>query len=156
MNEEPLAESVTSCCLHDKHLIYTTASCDLVFVPLSFFSSSSSVKSSSSMSMAATNDQRLLERGAQLVTAPLNDQKVVLLLPRGNLEILHPQLLVVHLCCSLLSCSKYLDVLLTMRKHKIDMNLLHDYDPRSFAENVEKIVKEVNKCCVAECSTWML
>ncbi|EKX33336.1 hypothetical protein GUITHDRAFT_120499 [Guillardia theta CCMP2712] len=144
VNEEPLAESVTSCCLHDKHLIYTTASCDLVFVPLSFFSSSSSVKSSSSMSMAATNDQRLLERGAQLVTAPLNDQKVVLLLPRGNLEILHPQSLVVHHCCSLLSCSKYLDVLLTMRKHKIDMNLLHDYDPRSFAENVEKIVKEVN------------
>ena len=53
-------------------------------------------------------------------------------MPRGNLEVLHPQLLVVRRTCALLSARNYLAALSLMRKHKVDMNVLVDYDPAAF------------------------
>ena len=57
--------------------------------------------------------------GAVLVAAPNEDLRVVLAMPRGNLEILHPQLLVVRHVCALLAVRDYLAALTLMRKHKV-------------------------------------
>jgi elongator complex protein 1 len=50
-------------------------------------------------------DERQLERGSRLVTTVTNQTAVVLQLPRGNLEIIHPRALVIGKICDFLRVS---------------------------------------------------
>lgn len=120
---ETLAEGVTSLTIHEgRLLLITTAACRLQAYQIDDGSSTSSPS-------LLCDDGRMLERGAVLVAAPDEDQRVLMSMPRGNLEVMHPQLLVVRRTCALLAAQNYLGAVSLMRKHKVDMNLLVDFDP---------------------------
>ena len=123
---ETLAEGVTSLTLHERRLLLiTTAASRLQAFEIHH------VPGAGAPSLLS-DDGRMLERGAVLVAAPDEDQRVVMSMPRGNLEVMHPQLLVVRRTSALLAARDYLGALSLMRKHKVDMNLLVDYDPAAF------------------------
>ncbi|RTG88917.1 elongator complex protein 1 [Schistosoma bovis] len=66
-----------------------------------------------------------IESGAIIVTAIPNDTKVILQMPRGNLEEIHPPVKM-------------------MRRHRINFNLLHDYNPNLFLSNVKQFLQSID------------
>lgn len=88
---------------------------------------------------------RLLERGARIVaTSAGTDIKVVLQMPRGNLETIAPRALVLASARELLSCRAYSRALELLRRHRVDLNFIVDFDPDAFRENVAQFVSQVN------------
>ncbi|KAH8872242.1 Elongator complex protein 1 [Schistosoma japonicum] len=68
-----------------------------------------------------------IESGSVIVTAIPNDTKVILQMPRGNLEEIHPRALAVKM----------------MRRHRINFNLVHDHNPNLFLSNINGFLQSV-------------
>lgn len=73
---------------------------------------------------------RRLERGSKIVTVVPHDSKVVLQMPRGNLETIHPRALVLSMVRRDLDALEFKSAFVTMRKHRINLNLIHDHNPK--------------------------
>ncbi|VDD76039.1 unnamed protein product [Mesocestoides corti] len=86
---------------------------------------------------------RALELGASLVTAVPGGTKVVLQMPRGNLEDVHPRALVFNYLTPLFDSLRHAEAVETMRRHRINFNLLYDYNPRKFLSNVHNFVHQL-------------
>ncbi|THD21419.1 Elongator complex protein 1 [Fasciola hepatica] len=84
-----------------------------------------------------------VETGAILVRAPPDDTKVVLQMPRGNLEEVHPRALVLSHLSSLLDNNQYAEALGTMRRHRVSLNLLHDHNPSVFCANLNTFLNQL-------------
>uniref|UniRef100_UPI00358E7191 elongator complex protein 1 n=1 Tax=Myxine glutinosa TaxID=7769 RepID=UPI00358E7191 len=86
---------------------------------------------------------RKLERGSRIVTAVSGDTKVVLQMPRGNLETIHPRPLV------LAQIGRWLDKLMfkeafdCTRKQRVNLNFIYDYNPKAFLDNVEMFLQQI-------------
>jgi len=82
-------------------------------------------------------EPRQLERGSQIVAVVSSEPpKIVLQLPRGNLEVVVPRALTLPFCFQLIHDKKYGLALDVMRQTKIDMNLLVDFHPLNFLDNI--------------------
>ena len=137
----------TSFCIHKEYLLYTTSSHKLVFV--SKFSRITDLQKNTVLVNTNTKSYnkeicRSVERGARLVVVTPYDTKVVMQLPRGNLEIIHPRPLVISFVKSNLDHLKYKEAFVLMRKHRINLNLIHDHNSAKFFENVTSFVQELN------------
>lgn len=64
-------------------------------------------------------------------------------MPRGNLETIHPRGLLLEHIKSLLNNKEYLEAFLICRKNRLDLNLLIDYDPHSFVENISMALSQI-------------
>ncbi|KER22921.1 hypothetical protein T265_14754, partial [Opisthorchis viverrini] len=84
-----------------------------------------------------------IETGAVLVTAVPTGTAVVLQMPRGNLEQVHPRALVLTHLADLLNSGNYTEALLLMRRHRVNMNLLHDHNPSTFRKNIGILLQQV-------------
>ncbi len=58
------------------------------------------------------------------------DSRVVLQMPRGNLETIYPRALVLSSVRRALDRVDYKSAFVAMRKHRINLNLLHDHHPQ--------------------------
>ncbi|CAH8592942.1 unnamed protein product [Schistosoma haematobium] len=85
-----------------------------------------------------------IESGAIIVTAIPNDTKVILQMPRGNLEEIHPRALVLAHLSKLLNNKQYEQAVKMMRRHRINFNLLHDYNPNLFLSNVKQFLQSID------------
>lgn len=88
---------------------------------------------------------RELESGSLLVTSVPADGRVVLQLPRGNLETISPRVLVLDRVCDHLDRKEYRDAFLLMKVNRIDLNLLCDHDPSTFLNSLSEFVQQVNE-----------
>ena len=82
-------------------------------------------------------DHRLrnVERGSDIVS--LSDQRLVFELPRGNLEVVYPKLLLFHEIKRLIVEKRdFMAAYKEIRRHKLDLNLVTDTSPKVFAEEV--------------------
>eukprot|EP01040_Poterioochromonas_malhamensis_P007668 gene7668-8280_t len=78
-------------------------------------------------------EPRPCERGTRLLLSVNNDSKVILQMPRGNLEIIEPRLLLImKVQRYLLDENDLFEAFLILRKQKIDFNYLFDYSPKLF------------------------
>ncbi|KAJ3197353.1 hypothetical protein HK101_004229 [Irineochytrium annulatum] len=84
--------------------------------------------------------ERRIERGARLITVVPNDTKMVLQMPRGNLETVRPRPLVTSVIKTLLDNTDFKEAFYLCRTHRIDMNILVDYSPDLFFNNTSKFV----------------
>ncbi|TNN07944.1 putative elongator complex protein isoform 1, partial [Schistosoma japonicum] len=84
-----------------------------------------------------------IESGSVIVTAIPNDTKVILQMPRGNLEEIHPRALVLAHLCKLLNDKKYEQAVKMMRRHRINFNLVHDHNPNLFLSNINGFLQSV-------------
>ncbi|KAI1301550.1 Elongator complex protein 1 [Halotydeus destructor] len=84
-------------------------------------------------------EEKPTEPGSKLVTSTKLGG-VVIQTPRGNLETVYPRLLLWHSVVKRLDEQQYLQAFEIMRKHRMNLNLLHDRDPQHFLDNIDKFI----------------
>lgn len=70
---------------------------------------------------------------------------VVLQMPRGNLETIYPRALVLAAIRRSIEANSYREAFLACRNQRVDMNILHDHDPKRFMSSVQNIVNQIDK-----------
>ncbi|XP_053910460.1 elongator complex protein 1 isoform X2 [Cuculus canorus] len=97
-------------------------------------------------SAAAPNSESLrkVERGSRIVTVVPQDTKVVLQMPRGNLETVHHRALVLAQIRKWLDRLMFREAFQCMRKLRINLNLLYDHNPKIFLENAEAFIRQID------------
>ncbi|KAK7075465.1 hypothetical protein SK128_012925 [Halocaridina rubra] len=143
MGNDQILSNCTSYHIHSDHLVVTTTNHMLRIVPLTAeaFQKVVEGKFESEGSAAGT---RKVERGSRIVTAVPQDDRVVLQMPRGNLEVVCPRPLAIHFLKYLLDDHQYQAAVDLMRKHRIDLNLLYDHNPKDFKNHVIQFVQRVD------------
>lgn len=87
---------------------------------------------------------RRVERGSRIVCVVPTLAKVILQMPRGNLELIQPRVLVISELVQLIDELKYGAAFEVMKRHRIDMNLLCDYRPTQFTANIGTLVNQLS------------
>ena len=87
---------------------------------------------------------RSVERGSRLVASCSTDCKLIIQMPRGNLEIITPRLLVLDRIKFLLNTVQYHLAFQLMKKHRINLNLIVDHDLDCFLMNVQNFVQQIS------------
>ncbi|XP_070693015.1 elongator complex protein 1 [Pempheris klunzingeri] len=92
------------------------------------------------------NDETLrrVERGSRIVTVVPQDTKVILQMPRGNLETIHHRALVLAQLRKWLDSLRFKDAFECMRKLRINLNLIYDHSPKVFLDNIETFITQLN------------
>jgi len=142
MNTEEVANNCTSFLIHNEFLLMTTHSHTLRCVYLNSLYNSERLTDNSSFSI--DESVRRVERGSKLVTAVKQGTAVILQMPRGNLESIHPRALVVSFLQKLLANLEYGKSMGIMRKNRINLNLMYDHDPKLFLEHTSEFITSVN------------
>ncbi|KAL1584602.1 hypothetical protein WHR41_06996 [Cladosporium halotolerans] len=130
----------TSFSLSPSHLIYTTSQQLLKFIHLH----------NGELEVPPDEPEkdercRNVERGAKLVTVMPSAYSLVLQMPRGNLETIYPRALVLAGIRSSINARDYKKAFNICRVQRVDMNILHDYAPQQFMQDIELFVKQVKK-----------
>ncbi|ALC45754.1 Elp1 [Drosophila busckii] len=123
------AEGVTSYCFAGEYLVYTRLN-TLHFVH---------------MRDGREVDTRNIERGGKLV-AHAGNERLVLQLPRGNLEVISPRVLVLATIKFMINHhveGKMISYIDLMRKHRINMNIICDHNLSEFLQNSARFVESV-------------
>ncbi|XP_017018499.1 elongator complex protein 1 [Drosophila kikkawai] len=124
-----IAEDVTSFCVVGNYLAYTQLNA-LHFVRLK-----------DRRQVASRN----IERGGKLVTAVATEARVVLQLPRGNLEAICPRVLVLELVGALLARKQYQAAMQMLRKQRINLNIMWDHNVELFIASVDVFLREIKQ-----------
>ncbi|XP_026186169.1 elongator complex protein 1 isoform X1 [Mastacembelus armatus] len=92
------------------------------------------------------NDESLrrVERGSRIVTVVPQDTRVILQMPRGNLETVHHRALVLAQLRQWLDSLRFRETFECMRKLRINLNLIYDHNPKVFLENVKTFVTQLD------------
>ncbi|KAF3936373.1 hypothetical protein ABW19_dt0200343 [Dactylella cylindrospora] len=140
VNEKLLANGCTSFVVTDTHIVLTTTQNFLKFVPLSTNLDEFQVPPDDSV-----GDERCrsIERGGKLVTVIPSTFGVVLQMPRGNLETIYPRALVLAGIRKSIDSKDYKTAFAHCRTHRVDLNLLHDHDPKQFMTSVDLFLQQV-------------
>ncbi|KAJ1921502.1 putative elongator complex protein 1 [Mycoemilia scoparia] len=86
---------------------------------------------------------RRVERGSSIVLALPTIDKVVLQMPRGNLETIRPRALTLSMVRQWVDQGDYHSAFLACRSNRIDMNILYDHNPEQFIEKVGDFIEQV-------------
>ncbi|XP_061580732.1 elongator complex protein 1 [Cololabis saira] len=91
------------------------------------------------------NDETLrrVERGSRIVTVVPQDTRVILQMPRGNLETVHHRALVLAQLRKWLDSLRFRDAFESMRKLRINLNLIYDHNPQVFLENIGTFITQL-------------
>ncbi|KAJ3425609.1 elongator complex protein [Anaeramoeba flamelloides] len=85
---------------------------------------------------------RPIERSAKIVI--LTSDKIVFEMPRGNLETVYPRIMVLSTILKYLKEeSKYKEALLCAKRHRIDLNILCDWDLEYFKGDIKKFIQDI-------------
>ena len=88
-------------------------------------------------------NMRTLERGSSIVTC--SNIKLILQLPRGNLETINLRLIVLDEVKKLLLNKKFDEAFYICKKNKINLNFIYDLNPNFFMNNLNVFVNKINK-----------
>lgn len=91
------------------------------------------------------DEPRSIERGGKIVSLVVEDAKIILQMPRGNIETINPRTLLIQRLKELLEEKSYGRAFQMMRKNRINLNLLVDHNLQSFIDNINFIVQEIGK-----------
>ncbi|XP_060010656.1 elongator complex protein 1 isoform X3 [Lagenorhynchus albirostris] len=144
INDTEVASNITSFAVYDEFLLLTTYSHTCQCFCLRDASLKTLQAGLSSSHVSNGESLRKVERGSRIVTVVPQDTKLILQMPRGNLEVVHHRALV------LAQIRKWLDKLMfkeafeCMRKLRINLNLIHDHNPKVFLENVETFIRQID------------
>ncbi|XP_040435018.1 elongator complex protein 1 isoform X2 [Falco naumanni] len=143
VNDVEVASNITSFATCNEFLLVTTNS----HTCRCFCLKNTSVKAlQAGLSSAAPNSETLckVERGSRIVTVVPQDTKVVLQMPRGNLETIRHRALVLAQIRKWLDRLMFKEAFQCMRKLRINLNLLYDHNPKVFLENAETFIKQID------------
>ncbi|SMN22672.1 similar to Saccharomyces cerevisiae YLR384C IKI3 Subunit of Elongator complex, which is required for modification of wobble nucleosides in tRNA [Maudiozyma saulgeensis] len=140
-NKTLLTSAVTSLELTDSFLLFTTAQHNLQFVHLN-----TTKFQALPMVEKDVEDERVraIERGSVLVSAIPSKASVILQAPRGNLETIYPRIMVLSEVRKNIVAKKYKDAFIQCRTHRIHLDILYDYAPEVFLENLDLFVQQID------------
>ncbi|XP_019309815.2 elongator complex protein 1 isoform X1 [Panthera pardus] len=144
ISDTEVASNVTSFAVYGEFLLLTTHSHTCLCFCLRDASFNTLHAGLSNNHVSKGESLRKVERGSRIVTVVPQDTKLILQMPRGNLEVVHHRALV------LAQIRKWLDKLMfkeafeCMRKLRINLNLIHDHNPKVFLENVETFIRQID------------
>uniref|UniRef100_H2ZRP6 Elongator complex protein 1 n=1 Tax=Latimeria chalumnae TaxID=7897 RepID=H2ZRP6_LATCH len=143
VNDVEVGSNITSFIPYDEFLLFTTHShtCRCLSLRGASLKSLPSVFSSS----LTSNDEtiRKVERGSRIITVVPQDTKLILQMPRGNLETIHHRALVLAQIRNCLDRLMFKEAFECMRKLRINLNLIYDHNPKVFLENVDTFLKQI-------------
>ncbi|XP_066576528.1 elongator complex protein 1 isoform X2 [Amia ocellicauda] len=144
IGDTELASNISSFVLYDDFLLLTTHSHTCRCLSLN----ETSVKGlQSALSCeSGQNDETLrrVERGSCIITVIPQDTRLVLQMPRGNLETIHHRALVLAQVRKWLDRLLFKDAFECMRKLRINLNLIYDHNPKVFLDHVEMFLKQID------------
>jgi len=131
--------------VHDAYLVYATTNhtCRFLDTSLTFDDAIKSMEAEKRYPLDVA--LRSVERGSKIISVVPRHTKVVLQMPRGNLETVWPRALVLVAARSLLRSKQYRKAFVLMRKHRINLNLIYDLDPAQFEADVALIIDALGK-----------
>lgn len=144
-NENHVVSGVTSLKITESHLLFTTVQSKLCFIHLN--SSQENYEIFLNLTNENIVDERIrqVERGSILINVMPTKYSVVLEAPRGNLETICPRIMVLSAIRKFIKQKNYKDAFITCRTHRIDLDILHDYEPELFFNNVETFINQISK-----------
>ncbi|XP_022111138.1 elongator complex protein 1-like [Acanthaster planci] len=140
VNQTEFASNCTSFAVQDEYLLLTTHSHTLRCISLK----SDAKDLVTAVTTSVDESIRRIERGSRIVTVIPGDTKVILQMPRGNLETIHPRALVLSAIKKLLDSLKYQEAFLVMKRHRINWNLFYDHNPKAFLSNIDLFVRQLD------------
>jgi len=157
-NKRVLARNCTSFLVTSSHLLFTTSQHLLKFVHLNHVDGRTNMPKPFNndltryVEMEVPNDTpetdercRSIERGSKLVSVMPSIFAVVLQAPRGNIETIYPRALVLAGIRTFIDQKKYRSAFLACRSQMVDLNILHDYAPEQFMENIALFIDQVKR-----------
>lgn len=159
-NKQLLARNCTSFLVTTTHILFTTSQHLLKFVHLNSVDGSYRLTIIKDPRLANVffldlevpgdipeTDERCrnIERGGRLVTVTPSTFGVTLQMPRGNLETIYPRALVLAGIRTFIDRKDYRSAFLACRSQMVDMNILHDYAPEQFMENIQLFADQLAK-----------
>ncbi|XP_068740348.1 elongator complex protein 1-like [Montipora capricornis] len=143
VNRKEVSSNCTSFAVHDEFVLLTTHAHTLRCISLLPDTRGLPVLLEDKSHPLDENIRRV-ERGSRIVVAVTQDTKVVLQMPRGNLETIHPRSLVLSYLQKCLDGLNYRDAFIAMRRHRINLNLIHDHNSKLFLDNLESFISQVD------------
>jgi elongator complex protein 1 len=138
-----IANNCSSFQIHDEYLIFTDHSNTIKFIKLSKLALSID-NNNNNTSKVQVESFRSVERGARLVNSIRSDTCCILQMPRGNIEAIHPRTLIISKLKKNIDNQKYLEAIQTMRKHRVNMNIIYDHNPNNFLKNITEFVQQID------------
>lgn len=93
---------------------------------------------------------RMMEKGSKLLTIS-SDSKVIVYLPRGNLEAFYPKLLLLDRVNSLIKEKNFLEAFNILRRNRLNLNYVCDYDFEGFLQDSESFIEQL----LSKQSDWL-
>lgn len=141
-NNTLLASAVTSIEITESFLLFTTAQHYLQFVHLN----SLDFKPIPLVGEGVVDERvRAIERGSILVSVMPSSSAVVLQASRGNLETIHPRIMVLSQVRKDILAKRYEEAFVCCRTHRINLDIMHDYAPELFFDNLETFINQVER-----------
>lgn len=138
INDKVICTGVTSSLLFKKYLIWTTAAGMLYCIQdkqFNVFTDLSNIFA------------RSIEQGSRIVCCNnMTPPKIVMQLPRGNLETISCKMITIDIIDEMLSKNEWRSVLEIMRMEKINWNVLVDLNPNRFCDHIEDFVRAAKYC----------
>ncbi|GMH34369.1 hypothetical protein BSKO_02203 [Bryopsis sp. KO-2023] len=88
---------------------------------------------------------RAVEQGSKIIAAPPGGAAVILQMPRGNLETIHPRVLVLCAIVEALNEKQYQEAWELATTNRVDLNIIVDYNWPSFISGAGDFVASVTK-----------
>jgi elongator complex protein 1 len=144
VNGKEVVGDCTSFAVHENFILLTTHSHTCRFIPL--FCSLKNMTSTlhDDRSGLLSESIRRVERGSRIVTVVPGESRLVLQMPRGNLETIYPRALLLSYVRKKIDRLEYGCAFQAMKKHRINMNLLYDHNPSQFLESLEVVIHQLN------------
>ncbi|KAF4620926.1 hypothetical protein D9613_000930 [Agrocybe pediades] len=124
-------------------IIFTTNAHEALFVPISTLPAVFEEDSGVAMEVKPDWAVRKVERGSRIVVAVPSTMSLVLQMPRGNLETINPRPLVMEVVKQDLDAGNYRKAFFACRKHRIDLNVIVDHDPKALLERIPSFVDQI-------------
>uniref|UniRef100_A0A8C9ELD2 Elongator complex protein 1 n=1 Tax=Pavo cristatus TaxID=9049 RepID=A0A8C9ELD2_PAVCR len=131
VNDAEVASNITSFATYNEFLLVTTNSHTCQCFCLKNMSVKALQVGLSSVAVPNSETLRKVERGSRIITVVPQDTKVVLQMPRGNLETVHHRALVLAQIRKWLDRLMFREAFQCMRKLRINLNLLYDHNPKA-------------------------
>ncbi|XP_058022152.1 elongator complex protein 1 isoform X3 [Ahaetulla prasina] len=144
INDTEVSSNITSFSISDEFLLLTTHSHICQCLPLRNTSLKALQTGLGSTSLPNSETLRKIERGARIVTVVPQHTKLILQVPRGNLEAIHHRALVLAQVRKWLDSLQFKEAFECMRKLRVNLNLLYDHNPKVFLNHVERFIKQID------------
>ncbi|CCJ31569.1 unnamed protein product, partial [Pneumocystis jirovecii] len=139
-NDQLISTNCTSFICSKEYLVFTTTSHLVKFVKLT-----SKIDDFIIPSDNVTNiEVRFIEKGSKIISIIPSITALIFQMPRGNIETIYPRILVLSEIYESIKLKKYNHAFLSCRTHRIDTNILYDYNPSQFLNNVHLFINQID------------